>query len=63
MISLSSSTGINLLKKNFSKILERIDNRLMGLYDPSSASGLPGLAMTMISAHFYCVGKWPSLSL
>lgn len=60
MILFSSRMGSSLFRNSFSSILDRMASRLIGLYEPSSASGLPGLCMRITSAHFHWEGKCPS---
>jgi hypothetical protein len=62
-IPFSSSIGRNILSEVFSKILLIIGSKLIGLYKPTSSSGLPGFAFIMICATFHWAGKYPLLRM
>ena len=51
--------GCILVINSFSKTLERIGSRLIGLQDFTSSAGLPGLSIVIIWDTFHRPGKYP----
>lgn len=56
-MSLESRMGRILLRRSFSKILERLGSKLIGLKDLGSLGGFLGLGIMVMMEYFHWMGK------
>jgi len=54
----SSTIGNILLSRSFSKSLEKVGRRLIGLYEEEQSGGFFGFSMSIMIEYFHNIGKY-----